>query len=99
MELFKDVGWVDQDNLVGVKDEDVDAICKVDTLVPVKTLMRAAARQANLAFQARASVSGSASSTRPEQSHDTPRHQNFASPTQVQEIVGAERSAAVLAKL
>ena len=53
VEFLKKVGLEAQDNLVGVKDDDIDAICESSTAIPIKTYMRAAARMA----QALASLS------------------------------------------
>ena len=97
MAIFETVKWKEKDHLAGVMDADIDAICekKKDTPVPVKTFMRAAARLANAAASARlAASSASGSASTPMQ-----RSNSSVSQPQVQEIVGADWSAATIAKL
>ena len=94
--LFAAVGWHEKQQLVGVIDTDVEALCKQDTAIPVKVLMRAAARMANAAHSATLVPGGSSGSNVHAPTVCAPSEM-FA--LQVQGVVGSDLSAATLAKL
>jgi hypothetical protein len=93
-ELFGSVGWTDQSRLVGVIDADIESLCKGDTPVNVKVLMRAAARSANAKTNIDLSTSHDAGRTVPFVASRSPFPQS-----QVQNIVGEDRTARTLNNL
>ena len=52
MQLFAKFKWHSKEALVGAVDADIEALCDKDTPVPLKALMRNAARVANAASNA-----------------------------------------------
>jgi hypothetical protein len=96
LQLFAKYGWHAKEQLVGVLDADIDGLCSSETPIPVKVMMRAAARFVNAASNARLGAGASIVST---DKSPTPNPLSGVSASQVQEIVGAEWSAATVAKL
>ena len=94
--LFAAVGWHEKQQLVGVIDTDVEALCPQDTAIPVKVLMRAAARMANAAHSATLVPGGSSGSNVHAPTVCAPSEM---SALQVQGVVGSDLCAATLAKL
>ena len=93
---FAAVKWHDKEALVGAVDSDIESLCDSSTPIPVKVLMRAAARLANASSNARLAAGGPSASSG---QSSVPALQAGVSAAQVQEIVGADLSAATVAKL
>ena len=95
LQVFSKVKWTRREQLVGAMDADIDGICDQDIPIPVKVFMRAATRTANAAANALRTVSPASASAGP----DSQPLQTSVSQAHVQDVVGADLSAATVAKL